>query len=80
MYPGELATAMQFGAAIIVLVVKNGMYATIRMHQERRFPGRVSGTDLQTPDFVALARSFGVYAERIESTPNQITPDRRLQP
>jgi acetolactate synthase I/II/III large subunit len=68
MYPGELATAMQFGAAIIVLVVNNGMYATIRMHQERRFPGRVSGTDLQTPDFVALAQSFGAYAERIEST------------
>ena len=68
MYPQELATAMQFGAAIIVLVVNNGMYATIRMHQERRFPGRVSGTDLLTPDFVALAQSFGAYAERVEST------------
>jgi acetolactate synthase-1/2/3 large subunit len=68
MYPQELATAMQYGAAIIVLVVNNGMYGTIRMHQERRFPGRVSATDLLTPDFVALARSFGAYAEKVEST------------
>ena len=68
MYPQELATAAEYGAAIIVLVVNNGMYGTIRMHQERRFPGRVSGTDLSTPDFVALARSFGAYAEKVEST------------
>ena len=59
---------MQYGAAVIFLVVNNGMYGTIRMHQERRFPGRVSATDLPTPDFVSLARSFGVYAERVEST------------
>lgn len=68
MYPQELATALQYHAAIIVLVVNNGMYGTIRMHQERRFPGRVSGTDLATPDFVALAKSFGAYAEKIEAT------------
>jgi len=68
MYPQELATALQYDAAIIVLVVNNGMYGTIRMHQERRFPGRVSATDLRTPDFVALAKSFGAYAERIEWT------------
>ena len=68
MYPQELATAQQYGAAIIVLVVNNGMYGTIRMHQERRFPGRVSSTDLSDPDFVALAKSFGAHAERIEST------------
>jgi acetolactate synthase-1/2/3 large subunit len=68
MYPQELATAVQYNAAVIVLVVNNGMYGTIRMHQERRFPGRVSATDLRTPDFVALGRSFGAYAERIEST------------
>jgi acetolactate synthase-1/2/3 large subunit len=68
MYPQELATAQQYGAAIIVLVVNNGMYGTIRMHQERRFPGRVSSTDLSTPDFVALAKSFGAHAERIELT------------
>ena len=68
MYPQELATAVQYNAAVIVLVVNNGMYGTIRMHQEQHFPGRVSGTDLRTPDFVALAQSFGAYAERIEST------------
>jgi acetolactate synthase-1/2/3 large subunit len=70
MYPQELATAAEYGLAIIVIVVKNGMYGTIRMHQERRFPGRVSGTDLAAPDFVALARSFGAYAERVEKTEN----------
>jgi acetolactate synthase-1/2/3 large subunit len=68
MYPQELATALQYHAAVVVLVVNNGMYGTIRMHQERRFPGRVSGTELLTPDYVALANSFGAYAERIEST------------
>jgi acetolactate synthase-1/2/3 large subunit len=68
MYPQELATAAQHGARVIVLVVNNGMYGTIRMHQERRFPGRVSATDLQGPDFVALAKSFGAHAERVETT------------
>jgi acetolactate synthase-1/2/3 large subunit len=68
MYPQELATAMQFGASIIVLVVNNGLYGTIRMHQARRFPGRLSGTSIQGPDMVALAKSFGAYAERVEST------------
>ena len=55
MYPQELATAAQYGARVIVLIVNNGMYGTIRMHQDRRFPGRVSGTELAGPDFVALA-------------------------
>jgi acetolactate synthase-1/2/3 large subunit len=64
----ELATARQFGATIVVLVVDNGMYGTIRMHQERRYPGRVSGTDLQNPDFAALADAFGCHAERVERT------------
>lgn len=67
MYPQELATALQFGAAVVVIVVNNGMYGTIRMHQEKRFPGRVSATNLQNPDFVALAQSFGAYAELVES-------------
>ena len=53
----ELATAVQYDLPILVLVVNNGMYGTIRMHQERRFPGRVSGTDLVNPDFAALARA-----------------------
>ena len=64
----ELATARQAGAPVVVVVLDNGMYGTIRMHQERRFPGRVSGTDLENPDFVALARAFGAYGERIERT------------
>lgn len=68
MYPQELATAAQYGARLLVLIVNNGMYGTIRMHQERRFPGRVSGTELASPDFVGLAQSFGAYAERVETT------------
>jgi acetolactate synthase-1/2/3 large subunit len=64
----ELATARQHGVAIVVLVVDNGMYGTIRMHQERHYPGRVSGTDLVNPDFAALARSFGAHGERVERT------------
>ena len=66
MYPQELATAKQFGANIIVIVVNNGMYGTIRMHQEREFPGRLSATQLESPDFVTLARAFGAHAECVE--------------
>jgi acetolactate synthase I/II/III large subunit len=66
MYPQELATAMQYGAAPIVLLVNNGMYGTIRMHQEREYPGRVSATDIVNPDFVAFAKAFDAYAERVE--------------
>ena len=61
----ELATAVQFDLPIIVVLADNGMLGTIRMHQERSFPGRVSGTALQNPDFVALARSFGCHAEQV---------------
>jgi acetolactate synthase-1/2/3 large subunit len=68
MYPQELATAVQFGAAVVVIVVNNGMLGTIRMHQEREYPGRVSATRLSNPDFVALAKAFGAYGERIERT------------
>jgi acetolactate synthase I/II/III large subunit len=68
MYPQELGTVAQYGARLLVLIVNNGMYGTIRMHQERRFPGRVSATELASPDFVGLARSFGAYAERVETT------------
>jgi acetolactate synthase-1/2/3 large subunit len=64
----ELATAVQHDAAILVLVVNNGMYGTIRMHQERQYPGRVSGTDLVNPDFAALARAFGAFGEVVERT------------
>ena len=64
----ELATAVQYGLPIVVLLVNNGMYATIRMHQERQYPRRVIGTDLVNPDFPALARSYGAHGERVERT------------
>ena len=62
----ELATAVQEGLAIVVIVVNNGTYGTIRMHQERRFPARVIATDLANPDFAGLARAYGAHGERIE--------------
>lgn len=64
----ELATAMQYGAAIIVIVVNNGMLGTIRMHQEREYPGRTMATGLYNPDFAALARAYGGYGRRVERT------------
>jgi acetolactate synthase I/II/III large subunit len=64
----ELATAVQHELPIVVLLVNNGMYATIRMHQERVFPGRVIGTTLENPDFPALARAYGAFGERVERT------------
>jgi acetolactate synthase-1/2/3 large subunit len=66
----ELATAVAHGLKIRVLILNNGMLATIRMHQERHFPGRVSGTDLDAgnPDFTAWAAAYGAYAERVEET------------
>jgi len=64
----ELATAMQYGAAPLFFVVNNGMYGTIRMHQEREYPSRVSGTALVNPDFAALARAYGAHGETVERT------------
>jgi acetolactate synthase-1/2/3 large subunit len=64
----ELATAMQYGANLIALVVNNGTYATIRMHQEREYPGRVIGTDMVNPDFVALAKAHGAHTEHVSSS------------
>src|ERR671929_2151622 len=64
----ELATAVQEELAVVVLVVNNGMYGTIRMHQERRYPGRVVGTDLRNPDFAALARAYGAHGALVERT------------
>ncbi len=64
----ELATAVQYELAIVFIVVNNGMYGTIRMHQERDYPGRVYGTDLKNPDFAALARAYGAHAETVEET------------
>ncbi len=64
----EIATAAQYGAAFVALVVNNGLYGTIRMHQEREYPGRVFGTSLQNPDFAAYARAFGGHGETVERT------------
>jgi acetolactate synthase-1/2/3 large subunit len=64
----ELATAAQYGADLLVILVDNRSYGTIRMHQERDYPERISGTDLASPDFVKLAEAYGGWAERVEKT------------
>jgi acetolactate synthase-1/2/3 large subunit len=64
----ELGTAMQAGAQPIVLILNNGTYGTIRMHQERNYPERVSGTTLENPDFVMMARAYGYHAEKVGRT------------
>ncbi|MCF6102259.1 thiamine pyrophosphate-binding protein [Mesorhizobium muleiense] len=64
----EFATAVQYDLPIIVVVVNNGIYGTIRMHQEREYPGRVVATDLKNPDFAALARAYGGHGETVEKT------------
>lgn len=64
----ELATAVQYGLAIVFVVVDNGMYGTIRMHQEQAYPARVYGTDLLNPDFAALARAYGAHGETVSRT------------
>jgi acetolactate synthase-1/2/3 large subunit len=69
----ELATAAQYGARLLVMLVDNGSYGTIRMHQERRYPSRISGTGLTNPDFAALARAYHGWAETVETT-DQFAP------
>jgi acetolactate synthase-1/2/3 large subunit len=64
----ELATAVQYDLPIIIFVVNNGMFGTIRMHQEREYPGRVSGTGIRNPDFVALAGAYGAHGESVTRT------------
>jgi acetolactate synthase-1/2/3 large subunit len=64
----ELATAAARGVDLLVILVDNQSYGTIRMHQERDYPKRVSGTDLANPDFAALARAYGAKAETVEKT------------
>ena len=64
----EFATAVQFEIPVIVVVIDNGMYGTIRMHQENHYPKRVSGTGLTNPDFAALAKAYGGHGERVETT------------
>ena len=64
----ELATARRYGAKLVHIIVNNGIYGTIRMNQEQRYPGRVIGTDLSNPDFITLARAYGLHAERVART------------
>jgi len=64
----EMSTAAQHGATPITIVVNNGRYGTIRMHQEKHYPGRVSGTQLTNPDFAALARAYGGHGETVNKT------------
>ncbi|WP_276717051.1 thiamine pyrophosphate-binding protein [Pseudooceanicola nitratireducens] len=64
----ELATAAQYDIPVIVLVVDNSMFGTIRMHQERDYPGRVSATELKNPDFAAMATSFGCHSETVRDS------------
>ncbi|WP_208935523.1 thiamine pyrophosphate-binding protein [Paracidovorax avenae] len=68
MHGQEFATAVQYGLPVIVVLLDNGMYGTIRMHQEREYPGRVSATQLRNPDFRAYAQAFGGHGERVERT------------
>jgi len=75
----ELATAVQYGINVIIIVVNNGMYGTIRMHQERHYPSRVSATDLVNPDFAALARAYGAHGETVKRTADFASAFERAQ-
>lgn len=68
MHGQEFITAVRYGLPIITVLVNNGTYGTIRMHQEREYPGRVSATDLVNPDFVAFAKAYGGHGEIVEKT------------
>ncbi len=79
MHGNEFATAVQYGIAVIVIVVDNGMYGTIRMHQERDYPKRVVGTGLTNPDFAAYARAFGGHGETVKTTEAFLPAFKRAQ-
>jgi acetolactate synthase-1/2/3 large subunit len=64
----ELATAVQYGAKSIIVLLNNGMFGTIRMHQEREYPNHRAGTELHNPDFAALARAYGYAGVKISRT------------
>ena len=68
MHGQEFATAVQYDLPILVIVMDNSMYGTIRMHQEREYPGRISATALKNPDFAAYARAFGGFGATVEKT------------
>ena len=75
----EMATTAQYGLRVIWLVVNNRMYGTIRMHQERDYPARVIGTDLQNPDFAALARAYNGFGAVVERTSDFADAFRRAE-
>ncbi len=75
----EMSTARQYGANIIVVVCNNGQYGTIRMHQEKTYPGRVSGTQMFNPDYADLARAYGGHGERVERTEDFLPTFERAQ-
>jgi len=75
----ELATAAQYQLPVVWLVANNGMYGTIRMHQERDYPSRVIGTELKNPDFAALARAYGGHGETVERTEDFADAFRRAE-
>jgi len=75
----EMSTAVQHGAKVIVIVCNNGRYGTIRMHQEKTYPARVSGTDLANPDFAALARAYGGHGEIVEDSNDFAEAFKRCQ-
>jgi len=75
----EMSTAVQHGAKPIVIVMNNGRYGTIRMHQEKHYPGRVSGTALTNPDFAALARAYGGHGEVVETSADFPAAFKRAQ-
>ncbi|MEZ2127792.1 MULTISPECIES: thiamine pyrophosphate-binding protein [unclassified Sinorhizobium] len=75
----EMATAVAYGLKVIVILINNGMYGTIRMHQENHYPGRVIATDLHNPDFALFAKSFGAYGEIVAETADFAPAFRRAQ-
>jgi acetolactate synthase-1/2/3 large subunit len=75
----EMATVMQYRVGVIVLIANNGMYGTIRTHQERHYPGRVIATDLVNPDFAALARAYGAHGETVTKTADFAAAFKRAQ-
>lgn len=79
MHGQELATAVQYDAAVIFIVVDNGMYGTIRMHQEREYPDRISATGLRNPDFAALARAYGAHGDTVTRTEEFADAFKRAQ-
>jgi len=64
----EFATAVQYDLPVVIVIADNSLYGTIRMHQERHYPGRVIATELRNPDFAALARAYGGFGATVEKT------------